>query len=76
MLKKRERIETLQNEYVVWGLTAAQSDKLHEQPLYTQATSMEQARKVMEILSNKHGCHAMRVQVIDGTMPDFAKTLA
>jgi len=32
-------------EYVIWGLTAEQSDKLHEQPLYTQATSMEQARK-------------------------------
>jgi len=44
--------------------------------LYTQATSMEHARKVMEILFNKHGCHAMRVQVIDGAIPDFAKTLA
>jgi len=66
----------MQNEYVIWGLTAEQSDKLHEQPLYTQATSMEHARKVMEILFNKHGCHAMRVQVIDGAIPDFAATIA
>jgi hypothetical protein len=63
-------------EYVIWGLTADQSDKLHEQPLYTQAASMEQARKVMRILKEKHNCHAMRVQVIDGLMPDFTKTLA
>jgi hypothetical protein len=63
-------------EYVIWGLTADQTDKLHEQPLYTNATSMEQARKVMRILAEKHNCHAMRIQVIDGTIPDFAKTLA
>jgi hypothetical protein len=63
-------------EYVIWGLTADQSDKLHEQPLYTQAKSMEQASKVMRILKEKHNCHAMRVQVIDGSIPDFAKTLA
>jgi len=63
-------------EYVIWGLTADQTDKLHEQPLYTNATSMEQARKVMRILAEKHNCHEMRVQVIDGTIPDFAKTLA
>jgi len=37
---------------------------------------MREARKVMRILEEKHNCHAMRVQVIDGTMPDFAKTLA
>jgi len=66
----------MQNEYVIWGLTAEQTDKLHEQPLYTNATSMDQARKVMRILAEKHKCHAMRVQVIDGTIPDFAKTLA
>ena len=63
-------------EYVIWGLTADQTDKLHEQPLYTNATSMEQARKVMRILAEKHNCHEMRVQVIDGIIPDFAKTLA
>ena len=63
-------------EYVIWGLTADQSDKLHEQPLYTHATSMEQASKVMRILEEKHNCHAMRVQVIDGSIPDFAATIA
>jgi hypothetical protein len=65
-------------EYVIWGLTAEQviDLDLNEQPLYTKAKSMSEARKVMRILEEKHNCHAMRVQVIDGTMPDFAKTLA
>jgi len=65
-------------EYVIWGLTADQVAELdlNEQPLYTKAKSMREARKVMRILAEKHNCHAMRVQVIDGAIPDFAKTLA
>jgi len=68
----------MQNEYVIWGLTADQVVELdlNEQPLYTKAKSMREARKVMRILEEKHNRHAMRVQVIDGTIPDFAKTLA
>lgn len=66
----------MQAEYVVWGLTPDQSDKLDEQPLYTNATSMEQARKAMDILAHKHKCHAMRIQVIDGAIPDFASAIA
>jgi hypothetical protein len=65
-------------EYVIWGLTADQvvDLDLNEQPLYTKAKSMREAHKVMSILEKKHNCHAMRIQVIDGTIPDFAKTLA
>ena len=65
-------------EYVVWGLTAEQvlNSDLDEQVLYTKAKSMREARKVMEILKDKHDCYAMRVQVIDGSIPDFTKTLA
>lgn len=66
----------MQAEYVVWGLTPDQSDKLDEQPLYTNATSMEQARKAMDILADKHKCHAMRIQVIDGAIPDFAAAIS
>lgn len=68
----------MQNEYVIWGLTADQVVELdlNEQPLYTKAKSMREAHKAMRILAEKHNCHAMRVQVIDGTMPDFAATIA
>ena len=64
-------------EYVIWGLTANQvvDLDLNEQPLYTKATSMDEARKVMQILEEKHDCHAMRIQVIDGSIPDFTKAL-
>ena len=65
-------------EYVIWGLTADQviDLDLNEQPLYTKAKSMREARKVMRILEEKHNCYATRVQVIDGSIPDFAATIA
>ena len=65
-------------EYVIWGLTADQviDLDLNEQPLYTKAKSMREARKVMRILEEKHNCHAMRIQVIDGSIQDFAATIA
>jgi hypothetical protein len=65
-------------EYVIWGLTAEQvlQSDLNEQVLYTKAKSMREARKAMSILEEKHNCHAMRVQVIDGSIPDFAATIA
>ena len=62
-------------EYVIWGLTKDQTDKLHEQPLYTQAENMDQARKAMTILETKYECHSMRIQVIDGSIPDFAASV-
>lgn len=65
----------METEYIVWGLTKEQNDKLQEQPLYTKAARLEQANKAMEILSKKYGCHAMRIQVIDGTLLDFAEAL-
>ena len=62
-------------EYVIWGLTKDQTNKLHEQPLYTQAESMDQARKAMTILAANYECHSMRIQVIDGSIPDFAASV-
>ena len=64
-------------EYVIWGLTANQvvDLDLNEQPLYTKAKSMDEARKVMRVLEEKHDCHAMRIQVIDGSIPDFTKAI-
>ena len=64
-------------EYIVWGLTANQvvDLDLNEQPLYTKAKSMDEAKKVMQILEENHNCHAMRIQVIDGSIPDFTKAI-
>ena len=64
-------------EYVIWGLTANQVADLdlNEKPLYTKATSMDEARKIMRILEEKHDCHALRIQVIDGSIPDFTKAI-
>ena len=64
-------------EYVIWGLTVNQvvDLDLNEQPLYTKAKSMDEARKVMRVLEEKHDCHAMRIQVIDGSIPDFTKAI-
>tara|TARA_R100000655_G_scaffold101956_1_gene147522 strand:- start:726 stop:929 length:204 start_codon:yes stop_codon:yes gene_type:complete len=64
-------------EYIVWGLTANQvvDLDLNEQPLYTKAKSMDEAQKAMQILKEKHHCYAMRIQVIDGSIPDFKKAI-
>lgn len=62
-------------EYVIWGLTAGKTDKLDELPLYTKAKTKQEAEKVMSILASKHGCHEMRIQVLDGSMPNFGATL-
>jgi hypothetical protein len=66
---------TFQTEYVIWGLPPGKTDELDRAPLYTLARSMEEAQKVMAILEKEHGCREMTVQVLDGTLPDFAKTV-
>jgi hypothetical protein len=63
-------------EYVIWGKVAGKTDPLDEVPLYTRCTSMEQCKGMMAYLAEKHGCHSMRVQVLDGTPPDFTKAIA
>ena len=62
-------------EFIIWGLTENQVDTIDEQPLYTKATSMDAAKTVMRILKEKHNCHSMRIQVIDGSISDFTKAI-
>lgn len=59
-------------EYVIWGKEAGKTGDLDDAPLYTKAESMDEAKRVMAILEKDHGCHSMRVQTLDGTLPDFA----
>lgn len=63
-------------EYIVWGMVKGESGPLADQPLYTLAKSMKEAESVMDVLARDHGCHTMRVQVLDLTAPpDFTKVL-
>jgi Fe2+ transport system protein B len=49
-------------EYVIWGIPPG---KTHEDILYTKAETISEARKVVEILTKKHGCKKVRIQVLD-----------
>lgn len=61
-------------EFVVWGIPPNGDS---EEVLYTKATSMEQAKRVADVLKEKHGVTDTRVQVIDFTEdPDFRGTFS
>lgn len=61
-------------EYALWALPKGETDRLHEQVL-TSTTSSARVEQVKE-LAGRDGWHGFRVQVLDGTVPDFAGTLA
>ena len=62
----------MKTEYVIWGITATGTD---EQPLFTKAADMGEAENVKKILETKYDCKKCRIQIIDGSIPDFTKTL-
>ena len=69
--------ETTKTEYIVWGVPPGKKD---EQILFTNAKSMSEAKKVIEILAQKHGCKKCRVQTIDLSQDtdfsqEFGKTI-
>lgn len=45
----------------------------HEAPLYTLAETLDEANRVMEVLTNDHGITRAHIQVIDFS-EDLAKT--
>lgn len=59
--------ETMTKEYIVWGKSPKNPE--HEEPLYTKAKSPGEAKRIMETLKANHGCHDMRVQVLDLSTP-------
>lgn len=62
-------------EYVLWALPAGQTDRLHEQVLYTQAKTPADNDRVAE-LAARDGWHGFRVQVLDlAARPDFAASV-
>jgi hypothetical protein len=54
--------ESTKTEYIVWGIPTGKRD---EEILYTKAKSNSEAKKVCDILTQKHGCKKCRVQVLN-----------
>jgi len=60
-------------EYVIWGTAKGKTD---EEPLYTKAETMREAKRVQGILERDYGATKCRIQVLDfRTMPNFAATI-
>lgn len=60
-------------EFVIWGIAP---NRKYEEPLFTKARTMTEAKNVLSLLEKEHGCKACRIQVIDfKEPPDFTKTL-
>jgi len=51
-----------EKEFIIWGVPPGERDEV---VVYTKAKSMPEAKKVMDILKQKHGLTKLRVQVID-----------
>jgi hypothetical protein len=52
----------IKKEFVIWGIDPNND---FESVLYTKATDLEQAERVIWLLENSHGCKNCRIQVID-----------
>ena len=54
--------EDTEKEYPIWGIPPGKNS---EELLYTKATSHSQAKKIAKVLTDKHGCKKVRIQVLD-----------
>ena len=54
--------EDTEKEFPIWGIPPG---KTSEELLYTKATSHAQAKKIAKVLTEKHGCKKVRIQVLD-----------
>ena len=61
-------------EFIIWGIAPGQT---MEDVLFTQAETLSEARRAANVLICKHGCKAVRVQVIkqDFSVNDFVKAI-
>lgn len=48
-------------EFIIWGIAPGQTI---EDVLFTNATSMSEARRAANVLICKHGCKSVRIQVL------------
>ena len=57
-----DNIDESKTEFVIWGIPPG---KKHEDILYTKAKSHSEAKKIIKILTAKHGVTKARIQVLD-----------
>jgi hypothetical protein len=57
-------------EYVLWGRPAGSTDALGEQVL--TCTPNPERVDAVQAMAARDGFHTFRVQVLDGSRPDFA----
>lgn len=63
----------MKKEFVIWGIAPNTTE---EDILFTKAETMEEAKRVLNILTNQHNCKECRIQVIDFTkVINFTKTI-
>jgi len=62
MIKLKDLIVESKKEFVIWGIPP---NKSSEQILYTKAKSHSEAKKVVKILTDKHGIKKARIQILD-----------
>lgn len=48
-------------EFIIWGIAPGQT---MEDVLFTQATTLNEAKRAANVLICKHGCKAVRIQVL------------
>ena len=60
----------MDNEYVIWGIPPEGTE---EAVLYTLAETLDEAKRVMEVLTADHGITNAHIQTIDFS-EDIAKT--
>ena len=61
-MSKKESVNESKKEFVIWGIPPKKSS---EEILYTKAKSHSEAKKVVKILTKKHGVAKARIQVLD-----------
>ncbi len=61
-------------ELVIWALPAGATDRLHERPIAYHCRNREDVQRVIDA-STADGWHGHRIQVLDGTLPDFGATV-
>jgi len=57
-------------EIILWGLPAGETDPIHQVILATNCRNQADIAKVKKVAS-ADGWHSFRIQVIDGSKPDF-----
>ena len=62
------------DEFIIWGVPPDSADD-DEVPLLTTCRTRQEAQQAIKLLASRYGCRNMRIQHIDGSLPDFASSL-